>query len=185
MIVPSIDIQQGRAVQLRRGAELLMTDPRDPEDLAVEFNRYGPVAVVDLDAALGEYRRLYGAEPLYREVVSEQGVEEAMIAVGGSFIQLLEPLSAAGVDVFHASTRRFWEPAFEGSGRTLAAWTRHITGKPVIAVGGLGLDDKPGPGLPADLAQAARGRVWVTHLQPGDETSLAEGAMVVDQVPEQ
>jgi methylmalonyl-CoA epimerase len=52
------------------------------------------IAVSDLDAALGEYRRLYGAEPLYREVVSEQGVEEAMIAVGGSFIQLLEPLSA-------------------------------------------------------------------------------------------
>ena len=39
-------------------------------------------------------------------------------------------------------------------------------------------------GLPVDLAQAARGRVWVTHLQPGDEASLAEGAMVVDQVPE-
>lgn len=53
MIVPSIDLQQGRAVQLRRGAELLLTDPRDPEELAVEFNRYGPVAVVDLDAALG------------------------------------------------------------------------------------------------------------------------------------
>lgn len=52
------------------------------------------IAVADLDAALGDYRRLYGAEPLYREVVSEQGVEEAMIAVGGSFIQLLQPLSA-------------------------------------------------------------------------------------------
>ena len=52
------------------------------------------IAVSDLDAALGDYRRLYGAEPLYREVVSEQGVEEAMIAVGGSFIQLLQPLSA-------------------------------------------------------------------------------------------
>ena len=49
------------------------------------------IAVRDLDAAVDEYRRLYGAEPLYREVVDEQGVEEAMIAVGGSFIQLLEP----------------------------------------------------------------------------------------------
>ena len=52
------------------------------------------IAVTDLDGALGEYYRLYGAEPLYREVVAEQGVEEAMIAVGGSFIQLLQPLSA-------------------------------------------------------------------------------------------
>jgi len=39
-------------------------------------------------------------------------------------------------------------------------------------------------GLPADLAQEAKGRVWVTHLQPGDEASLAQGAMVVDQIPE-
>jgi methylmalonyl-CoA/ethylmalonyl-CoA epimerase len=52
------------------------------------------IAVADLDVAVAEYHRLYGAEPLYREVVTEQGVEEAMIAVGGSFIQLLQPLSA-------------------------------------------------------------------------------------------
>lgn len=51
------------------------------------------VAVHDLDASLAEYARLYGAEPLHREVVAEQGVEEAMIAVGGSYIQLLQPLS--------------------------------------------------------------------------------------------
>ncbi len=51
------------------------------------------IAVRDLDAALAEYARLFGAEPMYREVVAEQGVEEAMIAVGGSFIQLLQPLS--------------------------------------------------------------------------------------------
>jgi methylmalonyl-CoA/ethylmalonyl-CoA epimerase len=61
------------------------------------------IAVSDLDSALGEYHRLYGAEPLYREIVSEQGVEEAMIAVGGSFIQLLQPLSAeTAVGVFLA-----------------------------------------------------------------------------------
>jgi methylmalonyl-CoA/ethylmalonyl-CoA epimerase len=52
------------------------------------------IAVKDLDAALGEYERLYGVRPLHREVVEEQGVEEAMIAVGGSFVQLLQPLSA-------------------------------------------------------------------------------------------
>jgi methylmalonyl-CoA/ethylmalonyl-CoA epimerase len=51
------------------------------------------LAVRDLDAALADYRNLFGAEALYREVVEEQGVEEAMIAVGGSFIQLLQPLS--------------------------------------------------------------------------------------------
>lgn len=53
MIIPSIDVSQGRAVQLRQGSEHLLTSPRDPVDLAVEFARYGPVAVVDLDAARG------------------------------------------------------------------------------------------------------------------------------------
>ena len=52
------------------------------------------IAVRDLDRALDEYRRRYGIEPMYREVVEDQGVEEAMLAVGGSFIQLLEPLDA-------------------------------------------------------------------------------------------
>jgi len=51
------------------------------------------LAVRDLDAALADYVQLFGAKPMYREVVSEQGVEEAMIAVGGSFIQLLQPLA--------------------------------------------------------------------------------------------
>ena len=50
------------------------------------------VAVRHLDDSLAAYRQLFGVEPLYREVVEDQGVEEAMIPVGGSFIQLLEPL---------------------------------------------------------------------------------------------
>lgn len=50
------------------------------------------VAVHDLDAVIEGYRDRYKVEPLYREVVEEQGVEEAMIPVGGSFIQLLQPL---------------------------------------------------------------------------------------------
>lgn len=52
----------------------------------------------------------------------------------------LSPLSEAGVDVFHASTRRFWEPEFEGSELNLAGWTQKLTGKPTITVGSVGLD---------------------------------------------
>lgn len=54
--------------------------------------------------------------------------------------RLLLPLSAAGVDIFHCSTRRFWEPEFEGSDLNLAGWTRKLTGKPCITVGSVGLD---------------------------------------------
>lgn len=51
------------------------------------------IAVEDLDAAIDGYRERYRVEPLYRETVESQGVEEAMIPVGGSFIQLLQPLA--------------------------------------------------------------------------------------------
>ena len=50
------------------------------------------IAVHDLDATIEGYRERYRVEPLYRETVEAQGVEEAMIPVGGSFIQLLQPL---------------------------------------------------------------------------------------------
>ena len=53
---------------------------------------------------------------------------------------LLAPLAAAGVDAFHASTRRYWLPEFDGSDLNLAGWTRKLTGKPVITVGSVGLD---------------------------------------------
>jgi methylmalonyl-CoA/ethylmalonyl-CoA epimerase len=51
------------------------------------------IAVEDLDLAIEGYRDRYDVGPLYRERVEDQGVEEAMIPVGGSFVQLLEPLS--------------------------------------------------------------------------------------------
>lgn len=51
------------------------------------------IAVEDLDAAITGFSDQYGFEVLSRETVEEQGVEEAMIAVGGSHIQLLQPTS--------------------------------------------------------------------------------------------
>lgn len=51
------------------------------------------IAVRNLDQALDTYRARYRVEPLYRETVESQGVEEAMIPVGGSFVQLLQPLA--------------------------------------------------------------------------------------------
>ncbi|HEY1822062.1 MAG TPA: NADH:flavin oxidoreductase [Trebonia sp.] len=51
----------------------------------------------------------------------------------------LAPLTDAGVSMFHVSTRRYWLPAFDGDSRTLAGWTRHLTGLPVIAVGSVGV----------------------------------------------
>ncbi len=55
--------------------------------------------------------------------------------------RFLAPLVDAGADVFHCSTRRFWEPEFADSNLTLAGWTKKLAGKPTIAVGSVGLTD--------------------------------------------
>ena len=52
----------------------------------------------------------------------------------------LNPLAEAGVDVFHCSQRRFWEPEYEGSDLNFAGWARKVTGKPAITVGSVGLN---------------------------------------------
>jgi methylmalonyl-CoA/ethylmalonyl-CoA epimerase len=49
------------------------------------------LAVHDLDEALARFARLYGSAASSREVVAADGVEEAMILVGGSQVQLLAP----------------------------------------------------------------------------------------------
>ncbi len=53
------------------------------------------IAVADLDEGIAFYARAFGMRCVHTEVNAEQGVREAMLAVGdsGSFIQLLAPLS--------------------------------------------------------------------------------------------
>jgi len=51
----------------------------------------------------------------------------------------LNPLANAGVDIFHCSQRRFWEPEFAGSDLNFAGWAKKLTGKATITVGSVGL----------------------------------------------
>ncbi|HLG88919.1 MAG TPA: NADH:flavin oxidoreductase [Alphaproteobacteria bacterium] len=53
--------------------------------------------------------------------------------------EILAPIADAGVDIFDASARRFWIPAFEGSDLNLAGWAKKLTGKIAMAVGSVGL----------------------------------------------
>ncbi|MDQ3981414.1 MAG: methylmalonyl-CoA epimerase [Actinomycetota bacterium] len=49
------------------------------------------LAVADLDAAIAHYESVWGLEVSHRERVEDQGVEEAMLPLGESFLQLLGP----------------------------------------------------------------------------------------------
>jgi methylmalonyl-CoA/ethylmalonyl-CoA epimerase len=50
------------------------------------------IAVRDLDAAIEWYASTFGATVAHREVIERDGVEEALLAVADSFIQLLTPI---------------------------------------------------------------------------------------------
>jgi 2,4-dienoyl-CoA reductase-like NADH-dependent reductase (Old Yellow Enzyme family) len=62
--------------------------------------------------------------------------------------ELLGPLVDAGVDMFHPSTRRHYQPAFPDADPVLSlgGWTKKVTGVPVIAVGSVGLETEFRPG---------------------------------------
>ncbi|MFJ1655903.1 NADH:flavin oxidoreductase [Streptomyces sp. NPDC088337] len=82
-----------------------------------------------------------GFPVLFRYSQWKSGAYDARLAETPEELEaILSPLAAAGVDVFHASTRRHWMPEFEGSDLNLAGWTKKLTGKQAITVGSVGLD---------------------------------------------
>ena len=51
------------------------------------------LAVSNLNASIEHYQRVWGLTVAHREVVAEQGVEEAMFRLGDTYLQLVAPLS--------------------------------------------------------------------------------------------
>jgi methylmalonyl-CoA epimerase len=50
------------------------------------------IATSDLEAAVERYRSAFGIEPVHRETIEDQGVEEVLFRVGTSYVQLLRAL---------------------------------------------------------------------------------------------
>ena len=84
MIVPSIDLEGGRCVQLRGGEELVI-DAGDPHPIADRFGRVGEVAVIDLDAAKGqgEHRALIESLIDRSLATDARGIRGGGLRVGG------------------------------------------------------------------------------------------------------
>ncbi len=91
--------------------------------------------------------------------------------------QIVGPLAQAGVDIFHCSTRRYWEPAFEGSDLGLAGWVRRLSGKPTITVGSvtLGNDFKSALGKQEAAASPEQVEDLERRLQAGEFDLVAIG----------
>lgn len=91
---------------------------------------------------IGEVRRRVGPEfPVMLRISQWKiGDYDAKLAnTPGELEAFLRPLVDAGVDVLHCSTRRFWEPEFQGSDLNLAGWAKKLTGKPTVTVGSVTL----------------------------------------------
>ena len=99
------------------------------------------IAVNDLEAAVDYYRRAFGAEVEHREVVENDGVEEALLRVADSYVQLLTPtrpdspvakaLEKRGEGLHHVGYR------VDDCAEALAA---------VVEAGGTPIDKAPRPG---------------------------------------
>ena len=77
------------------------------------------VAVPDIDAALGFYRDALQMELVHRETVVDQGVKAALLDVGDSHVELIEPLSPdSGVGRFLTSTAQACITSPTGSNRS-------------------------------------------------------------------
>ncbi|NNE58171.1 MAG: NADH:flavin oxidoreductase [Hellea sp.] len=69
----------------------------------------------------------------------QQNYEAKLAQTPTELEKFLSVFVDSGLDIFHCSTRRFWEPEFKGSDLNLAGWTKKLTGRPTITVGSVGL----------------------------------------------
>lgn len=118
-----------------------------PPVCAVDYIDHVGIAVKDLDAALQLFSGVFGAAmPEIREL-ADQGVRGALVAVGQTRLELLEPTAA------DTPIGRFIERRGEGL-HHLAFYVRDLPGKLQIAADwGLQLIDRePREGLSGDIA---------------------------------
>lgn len=89
--------------------------------------------------------------------------------------QWLSPIVDAGIDIFHCSQRRFWEPTFDGSDLNFAGWVKKITGKPSISVGSVGLSGDFTAAMSGETAEPASLDKLVDRMERGEFDLIAVG----------
>jgi phosphoribosyl-ATP pyrophosphohydrolase/phosphoribosyl-AMP cyclohydrolase len=106
MVIASIDIQNGKVVQLKQGEELILQRDNAGE-LAAEFDRYGEVAVIDLDAAMGKGSNLEMIKPLLRKAECRLGGGIRTPAQAKELVSLGARKIIVGSSAFRDSSGKF------------------------------------------------------------------------------
>lgn len=133
--------------------------------------------------AVAEIRRMTGPDFAISLRISQWKVQD-FTARNFETPQALEAFARlmvdAGVDVFHCSTRRFWDTEF-GSDRNLAAWTKQVSGKPTITVGSVGMTGEHIDTLMGEGSSVAALDYLLALVDRGDFDLVAVGrGMLVD-----
>ena len=93
----------------------------------------------------------------------------------------LRPMVDAGVDIFHCSQRRFWEPEFDSSDLNFAGWAKKLTGVPTITVGSVGLTGEFMAAYGGEGSKPAPLDELLRRLERGDFDLVAVGrALLLD-----
>ncbi|WP_069660979.1 NADH:flavin oxidoreductase [Arcticibacter eurypsychrophilus] len=87
----------------------------------------------------------------------------------------LNPMADAGVDIFHCSQRRFWEPEFDGSDLNFAGWAKKLTGKATITVGSVGLTGEFLAAFAGESSQPSSLDELIRRMDRGDFDLVAVG----------
>ena len=111
----------------------------------------------------------------------QQDFDHKMATDPDKLLAFLQPLVDAGIDCFDCSTRRFWEPEFEGSDLNFAGWTKKLTGLPTITVGSVGLSGEFVAGMGGESSEAAPIDGLVERLDNGEFDLVGVGrALLTD-----
>lgn len=97
----------------------------------------------------------------------------------------LAPLVEAGIDIIHASQRRFWEPEFpeiDGEkGLNFAGWAKKLTGAATISVGSVGLSSDFIGAFSGESSQKSNLDGLVERMERGEFDLIAVGrALITD-----
>jgi 2,4-dienoyl-CoA reductase-like NADH-dependent reductase (Old Yellow Enzyme family) len=151
----------------------------------VRTDRYGGPSITDRGRFVAEVaeavRAATGPDFVLSVRISqwkESDYDARIVEEPAELGQLVTMLRAAGADIFHVSTRRFWKPEWEGSDLALAGWAKSFTDAPVIAVGSVGLDIDVMASLDGQEAQptgATRIDELVRRFERGDFDLVSVG----------